>query len=290
MKRHPQLGRCLLCVLASLWLLRADLVVCQEPAAEQEADVAAAEEPKPKEKLGLGAALGALVRDAFQGVGRQDINANAQNEAAVKQFEQQYQRQIDQIYRTELHFIRLVCQPSRQDFQKLSDDAKVAKQKAIRKLALSQQRGGIVGQPPQARDPRHLIATQLAKVVRAHLSTEQAARYEAELQRREEALRQVAVLNIVAKLDKRLRLTADQRTDLQQVLADNWHDSWGQTQLMMYENGYFPHLPVNKILPVLNETQQKAWHGVYKAGNVFFGVNFGMVQGIEIEEEQWGPG
>ena len=298
---------CWRCGLVLVWLVPAQLITAQPIAADPFADepvefielevpAAAPEEAsqKPfvenepkKAKLGLGAALGALVRDAFGGIAQQDIAQQNQNEQFVKQFEQQYLKLIQQVYRTELHFIRTVCDPTKEEFQQISADGEVALKKAVRALALAQQNGGRLANSSKLSDPRQLIAARLNEVVQSNLPAERAGHYQAALDRREESIKRVVVLNIIAKLDKQLKLTGEQRGELQKVLASNWRNAWANTQMLLYSGGHYPQLPANKILPLLNESQKNAWHGVYNARNIHFGVNFGMVQGVEIAVERW---
>src|SRR5438132_848754 len=135
-----------------------------------------------------------------------------QEDAVVQQFEQQFAGQFRQLYKTELHFMRLVSQPTKQQYEKISADGETALKATIRNFAL--QMNGL--RQPRASageqsDPRPLIADALAKSARTILSREQAARYQKELHQRTAARKRVVVLNLVAKFDKVLVLTAEQR-------------------------------------------------------------------------------
>jgi hypothetical protein len=202
----------------------------------------------------------------------------AQEGAIVQQFEQQWGPQFRQLYRTELHFMRLVCQPTKQQYAKIAADAEPALKATMRKFAVNMRTGG------EAPDPRTPIADALANSVRATLSPDQTARYRDELDQRSAARKRMVVLNLVAKVDKVLVLTREQRVTLSEILADNWSDSWNQTQMLGSQ--YFPQMPDDKMTPVLTETQKTVWRGLpYR--NIRWGFNLGMMQAIELEEEVW---
>jgi hypothetical protein len=204
----------------------------------------------------------------------------AQEDPIVQQFEQQFGPQFRQLYRTELHFMRLVCQPTKQQYEKISGEGEAALKATIRTFAFN------VRKPAEPSDPRTPIAEALVQSVRTTLSPEQAARYQRELDQRAAARKRAALLSLVAKVDKVLILTAEQRVKLSEILENNWNDAWNQTQLLMVGYQYFPAMPDSKIFPILRDIQEDVWRGIPK-GNVRFGFNLGNVQGIEIEDEVW---
>jgi hypothetical protein len=150
-------------------------------------------------------------------------------------------------------------------------------------------RGIRAGEQPGYPDPRKLITEGLSKSIKATLSAEQAARYQEELDKRIENRKQVALTNLVAKLDQDLVLTADQRGKLFQSLSKSWKDSWGQSlEMLFYGEHYFPSLPDNDVIPILNATQKEVWSGIPKQNNVFWGWNgMAFVQGAVMDDETW---
>jgi hypothetical protein len=206
--------------------------------------------------------------------------------AVVQQFEQQFAGQFRQLYRTELHFMRVVCQPTKQQYDKIAADAEPALKATIKKLAVNM-RGKMA---VEESDPRAPIVDALAKSVRTTLSPEQAARYQKELDQRAAARKQVALLNLVAKVDKVLVLTTEQRDQLAKVLENKWPKSWNQPemlQVLMWNDQYFPQkMPDTEILLILTENQKTVWRGIPKV-DVRFGFHLGIVQGIEVGDEVW---
>lgn len=126
------------------------------------------------------------------------------------------------------------------------------------------------------------------KSVQATLSAEQTARYRKELDQRAAARKRVAILHVLAKLDEKLALTAEQRGKLSDTLGENWNGSWSLAHIQMYGEHYFPQLPNNKVLPILNETQKTVWNGIQKISNISIGANaLQIIQQVEIEDEVW---
>jgi hypothetical protein len=209
-----------------------------------------------------------------------------QEDLVVQQFQQQFGAQFRQLYRTEMHFMRLVSQPTKQQYDKIAADMEPALKAITRIFALQMhglQRGAAV---QDQSDPRKPIADELAKSVRANLPADKAAKYEKELQQRAAARKKTVVVNMVAMVDKVLVLTPDQRDKLADVFEKNWTDSWHQLQYLMYGRQYFPQMPDAKILPLLTEAQKVVWRGIPK-GNVRFGFNMGNVPGVDLDDEVW---
>jgi hypothetical protein len=219
-----------------------------------------------------------------------DAPKQAPDDPVVAQFEQEFGPQFRQLYRSELHFMRLVCQPTREQYERILAES-ATENTTVRRLAAlirDRQEGRVMvgAQQFEVQDLRKLITDRLAKSLRPTLSADQAARYQKELEQRAESRKRAALLILLARLDQKLALTAGQRATLGEILEKNWNDSWGHMQWLMHEAQHFPPLPDDKILPVLTETQKNSWRAAPKA-NLHFGFNLEFVPGIEIEEEVW---
>ena len=204
-------------------------------------------------------------------------------------FEQQFRQQFRQLSKAELNFVRAVCQPNAEQSKKIKAAGDAGLKTAVKKFAEVQkkmQQGIRAGQEPQWPDPRKIISDALLKSVKESLSADQAKRYEAELEKRSAARKRAALLNLVAKLDKDLVLTADQRGKLSDALNKSWKDEWGQQiEVFMYGDTYMPVLPDAQVLPVLTEKQKQIWTGIPKQHNQIWGwAGFGFVQVMEVEE------
>jgi hypothetical protein len=207
--------------------------------------------------------------------------AQADEDLQVQMFIQEYGPRFRLLYKAELHFLRLVCQPTKQQFEKIAADGEPALQATMRQIAATWRR-------PGANDPSDLhalIVPALVKAVRSTLSAEQSARYQKEIDQRAAAHKQAMVLLLVNKIDGILLLSAEQRLKLGEILQTNWNDSWNQEQWLNFSNRSIPSLPDEKIVPVLTETQKQVWHGISKGSRYSF--NPGVLPRLEIDEEVW---
>jgi hypothetical protein len=219
-----------------------------------------------------------------------DIPAPAADAAVgADPLEQQFLQQFRQLSKTELNFVRAICQPNAEQSKKIKAASEVGLKTAVKKFAEIQkklQQGIRAGEQPQWPDPRKLMADALLKSVKETMSAEQAKRYEEELAKRSAARQHAALLNLVAKLDKDLVLTADQREKLSEALSGSWKEAWGQQlETFMYGDTYMPALPDAQVIPVLTEKQKQIWTGLPKHHNQIWGwAGFGFVQVFDAEE------
>jgi hypothetical protein len=202
---------------------------------------------------------------------------------------EQFKQQFRPILGAELHLIRSVCAPSEEQRRQIVRAAERTLEQAAKKFAEIQQevmRGRARASNP---DPREYIQEGLATVVKSHLTPEQFARYQAELEERAENRKQIAVRNIVARLDADLILSAEQRDQLCEALSSNWNDRWcQQLESLQYINQFFPNIPSDYVTPFLNKTQQELWKTIQRNnGQISFGFGFaGMQMGGDLFEEE----
>ncbi len=299
-------------LIVSPWVLADDTKpVDEKPVVEKKAEAKAAADPEAKAKQAVetiealgkvfevfGAALGGRGLDlevpaAVEAVVAGEVlveGAVAADAAGGDPFEQQFRQQFRQLSKGELNFVRAVCQPNAEQSKKIKTAGDVGLKTAVKKFAEVQkkmQQGIRAGQEPQWPDPRKIISDALLKSVKESLSADQAKRYEAELEKRSAARKRAALLNLVAKLDKDLVLTADQRGKLSEALSTNWQDAWGQQiEVFMYGDTYMPVIPDAQVLPVLTEKQKQIWTSIPKQHNQIWGwAGFGFVQVMDVAEE-----
>jgi hypothetical protein len=91
--------------------------------------------------------------------------------------------------------------------------------------------------------------------------------------------------NLIAKIDRLLLLTTEQRAKLGEILKNRWSDSWNHTQ-MLYGDLNFPRMPDDEIVPILTDTQKTVWRAIPKMSVVNW-PDVGWVQGFEIGDEVW---
>ena len=253
-------------------------IVRQKAVAVAEGAAGAAEE--------VGQVLGDILGGLFGGRAAPGPQAKLDRNA-LKQFEAQFGRHFDQVIKTELHFIRVVCQPTRKQYDALASDGKLIRTKVLNKFAMVQQGMNQGIQSSSDNNTRKPVSDDLLASAKRHLTPDQVAKYEIELMARNNARKDVTVLATAAKLDRKLVLNADQRAQITKVLAENWDESWGSMQMMMHGGDSFPNVPDQKVIPILTATQKNVWRTVNQQNRVFWGFNVGMDQGIAIADEQW---
>ena len=98
-------------------------------------------------------------------------------DAFLKQFEAQWGRQLRHVYRSELHLMRLVCQPTKEQYERIATDGNTALKALTKKLAASMRHGFV----NESNDPRVPITEAISKSARTTLTPAQVARYQKEL-------------------------------------------------------------------------------------------------------------
>jgi hypothetical protein len=246
------------------------------------AQVARADEPKSAEKQPDAAEVRAVFEAAL------DVFGGA---VGGNQFEQQFLPQFRRILTNELRFIRTVCKPTAAEQKTIQAAGDAALKSTLKKFGDMQRKAqqGRVQQQSAWPDPRQLIADALAESVRKTLSAEQAERYQSELEKRAAARKHAALANLVAKLDRDLILTSEQRDKLTAALESNWNDAWGgQLEVFLYGDDFLPVLPDKLVLPLLTEKQTNIWKATRKHQNTIggwagFGIGFFGDVDIEVE-------
>ncbi len=210
------------------------------------------------------------------------------NEAFAQQFEQQFGKQFQHLYRTELHLLRVVCKLTKPQYQKVAAAGEPALKATKQKFLgywRNQQQGKWDRSGKGQADPRETLSAELEKALQRTLTPEQAAAYKKERDLRTAAQRRAVVKTLIVMMDRHLVLSAEQRDKLHEVLDKNWNDSW-YTYVVRYGGNYFPAMPDAKILPLLNDDQKAIWNGMQKP-NIFFGF-YGLGIGDVAEfEETW---
>jgi hypothetical protein len=204
----------------------------------------------------------------------------------AQQFEKQYGPRFRQMYRSELHLMRMACQPSREQFDKISSAGEVDLKEIIKQCAgfwqQRQQAARAVGENwPEV---RNLVAAGISKAGRTVLTADQAARYQQELKEREASRRRVVVRMLATAADCKLVLSAEQRAKLTEILDKNWQPWWSQH--LVRGAGILVPLPDDEILPILSESQKAVWRVLQKA-NRWYGLELDWYETFDIGDEVW---
>jgi len=213
-------------------------------------------------------------------------------EQALQQQEKQFVPQFRILWKAELHFIRNVCQPNDDQLAKLNAAGRLVAEQASSQMVRGRNGGRrlVEGRPNVVKlvstEPRAIIQEAILPLVEANLTAEQVARYKQELEQSRLERRQMVIDNLVAKLDRDLQLSVEQRDKIAGTLANDWDVAWtASTQALMNLDNAFPVIPDPLVIPALNERQQKIWRGIPKQNINYFG-GFGIM-GNQIDEAVW---
>lgn len=188
--------------------------------------------------------------------------------------------------RGEVYLIHKCVELTPDQIQQLSD----AGEKEIRRL-FDQQRGrnpaaemlrenGIVRILPNGRrvnnvpiDMRSSIRLAISKTAETFLPAEKMARYQSEVEKREISRKRASIQMIVARIDRDLSFTTEQREKLVEVLVKSLNSTEfnAPEELVIYsnQNQQVPPLPPKLIEPLLTDSQKSAWRKLPKVRNQY---------------------
>jgi hypothetical protein len=166
-------------------------------------------------------------------------------------------------FHMEYSFLRRICGPTESQRKRLARDAQRAFHEAIvtyeALLRNPQPRrpGAPVG---TSVDPRSLIREGLLRVAETHLPAEEADRYREEIAERIKDRKLMAIQCIVAKLDRELFLSAEQRVQIACSLFAGWDDAWLPTESqMLVADRYCSRIPRERFYGFLDDVQRTTW-------------------------------
>jgi len=197
----------------------------------------------------------------------------------------QYIPQFIPLMRTEVHLLLTVTEATPEERKAIVADRQKATKEAAKQYAASQQRIGRFMNTSTYPEPRKLVQESLIAAAKAHLSAEKIAMYQAEIDRRAEDQKSLAIKNIVARMDQDLVLSVDQRDKIAESLSKNWNAAWCQSlETIMYGEQYFPAIPDTVIIPALNPKQVQVWRGTPKNGGMVFGGFNNVFGGMAVDD------
>jgi hypothetical protein len=200
------------------------------------------------------------------------------NDGQVRQYAQQFRP----ILRAEYHIVRVVCRLTPEQRKEIARAGEQSLRVAASKY-VDMMRRPMTAAQRAALDPRRQIRESLADAVKARLSAELAGRLQDEIAKRDASRKQLAVRNLVARLDHDLVLSPDQRDKVAESLSSHWDDSWGQSlEMFMYNYQFLPQIPDQYVAPLLNDSQKKVWRSTQKI-QTFWG-GFGMMGGVMVDD------
>ncbi|MFM7245255.1 MAG: hypothetical protein ACKO40_13945 [Planctomycetaceae bacterium] len=200
---------------------------------------------------------------------------------------------LQPLLRTELEMIRQACPDLPRDARR---EVLAAGKAAVTKTALDMAtRQMLGGQPRRAFDAWRSIQAPIARALEPHASEDEFAAYAREQQARMERRAAAARVAILAKLDRRLELSATQRQAIEDDLARRWDDAWlrelDDNGMVINNERLAPDYANACIEPHLDEPQKEAWQRWRRAAGVgVVGMNVGWNldgQGLHQEDDWW---
>lgn len=194
----------------------------------------------------------------------------------------QWTRQFRPILHVEYLFMRVICDPSKEERLSIACAGLKALDEAAETYAVWQKNqnmvmGGKLVEQPATPDTRKLIQDALAAAVKAKLSPSQYERYRVELNARATEQKRTAILNLIVRLDQSLVLSAEQREQIRGSLSSHWAEAWAQGhQSFNLETQYIPMIPDPLVADYLNANQKTIWTGLQKVTINASGLGFGM--------------
>jgi hypothetical protein len=197
------------------------------------------------------------------------------------------------LLRTELEMIRQACPDLAPAARR---EVLAAGKAAVTKTALDMAtRQMLGGQPRRVFDARRSIQEPIARALAPHAAKDEFAAYTQEQQARMDRRAAAARVAILAKLDRRLELSATQRQAIEDDLARRWDDAWlrelDDNGMVINNERLAPDYANACIEPHLDEQQKDAWQRWRRAAGVgVVGMHVGWNldgQGLHQEDDWW---
>lgn len=190
----------------------------------------------------------------------------------LQRLEQQCRSQYRKLLCTELGFARRTCGLEGRKLLEVAKAARVRLDGAVKEFAAEH-----VAAPGRGAgrlsELRALVQLHLAEVL-DELSPQQAKRYPAECEKHAAAVRRTVVLNLVARLDEQLVLTAEQREKLVRSLLSDYRPGWDQWLTLLAHNVRFVSaIPDGLVVPLLNDAQKRVWQQIPKQSYFIEGLD-----------------
>jgi hypothetical protein len=207
--------------------------------------------------------------------------------------EAQMRKMLEPILKTEVSFAvramdlnaqekKQLAAQSKQWFDKFVGDYVKKQDPNQQQMMLQGAQAVFFGNQERPENPREVIRKGMVKLVNAAFSKEKTAVYATECQKREQFAHQVAIDNLVERLDERVKLSPDQWKKITKSLNEHW-DKKREPQLeaFVYNGNMWPGAPDQWVLPELTLAQKNIIKRINTmSGQIFFGGGMlGMFMG-----------
>jgi hypothetical protein len=197
----------------------------------------------------------------------------------------QIRRQLEPMLKVELSFVSRAAQLNDDErrslvaaslkwFDQFLADFAKQREPNERLMWMQGMRGVMIGGNRPASDLREMIQRGVAEVVANTLPKESVAAYETECSRRKQFCREVAVANLVERVDEQLRLSSQQRLDIAEALLEDWEKgAVPQLEIFILGANGLPASTEKWIRPELSESQRRLLNrmNTLNSQEIFFG-------------------
>lgn len=238
-------------------------------------------DPSPKDKADL-ARKKIVGRVAAEAAAKAGFDANeqervakvaeAQMEATLKaqaaRLEQMNREALEQLrptFASELRLLTSAAGPSSEQRKEIAIEAGRTLREYIDKSTKPGAANQIVRLKSPANEPQRLVRMHVEAAAWARLSNQQSARYRTEVEVKEHARREAVLLNVVASIDRHLRLEPRQRERLVIALRTHWDDrDYPANATWIDYDRYVAIVPDLYMLDILKEEQLAVWRDLRK--------------------------
>lgn len=193
--------------------------------------------------------------------------AGREEEAARAEMTDNSRRLFRSLFLVELRFIRVSSGASEEQARRIARAAQTPLRASVSEFVdkeLKQKKDRQSSPGFDATQACRSVQDAVSAIARAQLSPEQWARYRDQVEKRRAHRKQVALRGMLARLEQKLRLTAEQRDKLGESLSAHWDPSWENAVVLVGTTTNFPAIPDPLILPVLTEMQKAMWKAIEK--------------------------
>lgn len=224
------------------------------------------------------------------------VPADRQQREQIEQHAKQLERMFQPLLNSELELIRSCCgsldPAARRQIVAAGREAVTAAARGF----TERQFNGQLGRDDF--DPRRETRARLEKTLEPLAAPAEFTAYRAEIERREARRAEAARLSILARVDRQLDLSADQRRKIEAELVRSWRPQWtrelgnrGDMRINDYPPA--PDDAAEAIVPHLAPDQVAAWEAWCRsAGSRLLGQSFNLHfdgQGLQQFDAWWGP-
>lgn len=222
-------------------------------------------------------------------------DADRQQQQQIQQHAKQLERMFQPLLTSELELIRRCCGGLEPAARKQILAAGREGVTAAARGFTERQFNGRLGRDDF--DPRREVRQRLEKTLEPLADQAEFAAYRAEVERREARRAEAARLSILARVDRQLDLSADQRRKIEAELTRSWRPEWSRelgNRGDMRVNDYppAPDDAAAAIVPHLAPDQVAAWEAWCRAaGARLLGQSFNLHfdgQGFQQSDPWWG--